>query len=268
MIKIAVNGVCGRMGRMILGLAFQDEEIEVAAGLEHPGHGDLGVDLGTLAGGGETGVKVTQSIKENIDVLIDFTTPDATMNALWTCPESNTALVIGTTGHSREQHAAIEDAAKMIPIVLAPNMSVGVNVMFELTRRAAELLDDRYDVEIVEAHHRFKKDAPSGTAKRLVEIVAEGRGAKKPAVVCGREGMGGGRKPGEIGVHAVRAGDIVGDHTVTFTTLGERLEITHRAHSREGFARGALLAAKFIAGKPPGLYTMHDVLGITASTPK
>ncbi len=277
MIRAAVNGVCGRMGRTILALALDDEDIEVVAGLERPDHPDLGADIEMPAGrralpAPPRGVfslsrpvssdTVSQSLMENVDVLIDFTTPDATANVLRTCAESNTAMVIGTTGHSREQRAAIEEAAKKIPVVLAPNMSVGVNVMFELTRRAAELLDERYDVEVVEAHHRFKKDAPSGTAKRLVEMVAEGRGLENPGVTYGREGMVGERGGGEIGVHSVRAGDIVGDHTVMFATLGERIEITHRAHSREGFARGAILAAKYVVGKPARLYTMRDVLAI------
>ena len=275
MIRAAVNGVCGRMGRIILALALDDEDIEVVAGLERPDHPDLGADIEMPAGrpasrglllprpvSSDTVPEVSQSLTEDVDVLIDFTTPDATMNVLRTCAESNTAMVIGTTGHSREQRAAIEEAAKKIPIVLAPNMSAGVNVMFELTRRAAELLDERYDVEVVEAHHRFKKDAPSGTARRLVEMIARGRGIENPGVTYGREGMVGERGGGEIGVHSVRAGDIVGDHTVMFATLGERIEITHRAHSREGFARGAILAAKYVVGKPARLYTMRDVLAI------
>jgi len=262
MIRVAINGVCGRMGGVILSLALEDKEIKVVAALEHHGHPQLGADVGALTGRAGLGVPLSHALTAETDVLIDFTEPEATMTALETCQDKNIAMVVGTTGHSTEQRAAIEDAADKIPIVLAPNMSVGVNVLFELVRHAAAMLDDGYDVEIIEAHHRFKKDAPSGTAKGLLESIIEGREIENPQVIYGREGLTGERKRGEIGIHAVRAGDIVGDHTVLFATNGERIELTHRAHSRQCFARGAIQAVKFIFGKPPGLYTMSDVLGI------
>ena len=264
MIRVAINGACGRMGGIVLSLALEDKEIAVVAALERRGHPQLGADIGALAGRAALGVPVTHALTAETDVFIDFSEPEGTMAALDTCQEKNIAMVIGATGHSTEQRAAIEDAADKIPVVLAPNMSVGVNVMYELVRHAARLLDDHYDVEIIEAHHRLKKDAPSGTAKSLLESVIEGREIENPKVIYGREGMTGERERGAIGMHSVRAGDIVGDHTVLFATNGERIELTHRAHSRQCFARGAIQAVKFIFGKPPGLYTMSDVLGIKA----
>jgi len=262
MIRVAINGACGRMGSEIILLALEDKELRVAAALEYHAHPQIGADIGAALGRGTLGLAVSHTLAAEADVLIDFTDPAASMEALWICQDRKMAMVIGTTGHTTEQKASIEDVAETIPIVLAPNMSVGVTVLFELVRRAAQLLDERYDVEIIEAHHRFKKDAPSGTAKGLVEAIVDGRKSEGAKVVYGRAGAVGERGQGEIGVHAVRAGDIVGDHTVMFARTGERVELTHRAHSRQGFARGAIRAAKFVFGKRPGLYTMRDVLGI------
>lgn len=195
------------------------------------------------------------------DVAIDFSHADATERNCATCMENGKPIVIGTTGHSAEQTGAIRLAAAAIPILLASNFSVGVNTLFWLTRKAAELLGDGFDLEIVETHHRLKKDAPSGTAKRLAQVLCEARGLSYDKnVVNGRRGLIGERPQNEIGMHAIRAGDVVGDHTVIFASSGERLELTHKASSRETFAVGALRAARWIIGKPAGLYTMEDVL--------
>ncbi len=263
MIKIAVNGVCGRMGRLVLSLAADDPEMEVVAGLEHKGHVDIGQDLGSLIGRKDWGIPVSTAASEAADVLIDFSLPPGTIAQTERCLEHETAMVIGTTGFSPEQVETIKAAAKDIAIVFSPNMSIGVNVLFALVRKAASLLDAGYDAEIVELHHRFKADSPSGTAKKLVDMILEGRQTKSPQIVFGRHGRTGERKSGEIGVHAVRAGDIVGEHRTIFSTIGETIEISHRAHSREGFALGAIEAARFAAGGKPGLYSMADVLGIS-----
>ena len=262
MITIAIYGICGRMGNAVASLALDDKDIKVVGALERRGHAMLGADVGSLIGRGKIDLPVSYDLSAKADVLLDFTEPSATLDALWSCLEKNMAMVIGTTGHNTEQRAAIEDAADKIPIVMSPNMSVGVNLLFEVVRRTAEILGDKYDVEIVEAHHRFKKDAPSGTARALVETIGDARQLGSPPVVYGREGALEERKRGEIGVHSVRAGDIAGDHTVMFVTNGERLEYTHRAHSRECFARGAIQAAKFVVGKTPAVYSMSDVLGL------
>ena len=262
MISVAINGVCGRMGRMILRLAFDDPEVMVAVGLEHASHPDIGKDLGRIAGGDAYGIAASDKIEQTVDVLIDFSSPEGTMNHLDACAGQKIAIVTGTTGLTEGQMERIRETAGKIGIVQAPNMAVGVNVLFSLVRGAAGLLGEKFDAEIVETHHRFKADAPSGTAKQLVRMIADGRNIETPKVVYGREGRPGQRPPGEIGVHAVRAGDIVGEHRVIFSTLGESLEIIHHAHNREGFARGAIRAAKFIAGKKPGLYSMSDVLGL------
>ena len=262
MINIAINGVSGRMGRMILSLVQDAADIAVVAGVEHAGHPELGADLGSLIGKKDLGTAVTETINVPVDVVIDFSLPQGTMATLARCCADKTSLVIGTTGFDAKQIAEIGRAAGEIAVVFSPNMSVGVNVLFALVRRAAGVLGADYDAEIVETHHRFKADAPSGTAANLVKMIAEGRGEATPDVVYGRHGNPCKRKPGEIGVHAVRSGDTVGDHRVFFSALGETVEIAHRANTREGFARGALLAARFVVGKKPGLYTMHDVLGL------
>ncbi len=251
MIKVAVSGAFGRMGSLILKLCKEDEGIEVVGATEKEAKGE--------------GIYSSISeIPEKPDVVIDFTTPDATQLLIENCRRLKVAAVIGTTGFSSSQLERIEEASKEIPVVLSPNMSLGVNVLFKITELVTEILKGKgYDIEIFEIHHRFKKDAPSGTALKLGQIVAEKLGERlEDVAVYGRQGIMGERKPDEIGILSSRMGDVVGDHTVFFATLGERLELTHRATSRETFARGAIVAAKWVAGKEPGLYTMFDVLGI------
>jgi len=252
------------MGRRLVALVSEEGDMEVACALEEAGHAAMGRDAGELAGMGSIGVALSAALDEGVDVLIDFTAPAGTMARLGEAVEQGTAMLIGTTGLSPDQKAEIEKAAERIPILMAPNMSVGVNLLFRLAGEVAAALGEDYDIEIVEAHHRFKKDAPSGTALRIAECIAEatGRDLAKEAVY-GRQGATGERTTKEIGVHAVRAGDIVGDHTVTFCTLGERIELTHRAHTRDTFVRGAIRAARFLAGQPAGNYAMKDVLETT-----
>ena len=246
--KIVVAGCCGRMGQRIGVLALADAAaFQLAGGLEARGHDAIGQDLGTLIAGKPIGVRVTDQLDDALragEVLIDFTQPEATLEHLQAAVRLKKAMVIGTTGLTDAQRAQIEQAAAAIPVVYSPNMSVGVNVLFELVELAAKRLGLAYDVEVVEAHHKMKKDSPSGTAKRLVEGVARGR--QQP--------------PASVPTHAIRAGDIVGDHTVVFAGVAERLELTHRAQSRDVFAQGALRAAQFAAGQQPGLYDMSHVL--------
>jgi 4-hydroxy-tetrahydrodipicolinate reductase len=236
-LRVALVGAAGRMGRAIASVAAS-ENAEVVAEL----------DLGD---------RITSA---NADVLIDFSNAAAAEAVCDAAMKSSTALVIGTTGHSTKEKQAIETAAQKIPVVFASNFSVGVNALFALTEQAAKILGDDFDLEIVEIHHRLKKDAPSGTAKTLAEILQRVRNTEK--LRHGREGMLGEREKSEIGIHSVRGGDVVGDHTVIFAGQGERLELTHRASSRETFARGALRAARWTIGKPAGLYDLRNVLGL------
>ena len=237
-LRVAVVGAAGRMGQTIIAIA-NSESVEIVSKLDQ---GD-------------------QIVTAGANVLIDFSQADAAESVCEAGLKTSTPLVIGTTGHSVEQRKAIESAAKKIPIVFASNFSVGVNALFWLTEQAARVLGDGFDLEIVEMHHRLKKDAPSGTAKTLAEILQRER--KTTQRRHGREGMVGERDPSEIGIHAIRGGDVVGEHTVIFAGNAERLELTHRAASRETFARGALRAAHWVKGKSPGLYDMRDVLGLT-----
>ncbi len=260
--KIAIAGSTGRMGRMLIEAVLAADDARLAAALEQPGNPHIGKDVGELFGAA-CGVPVSEDVARSVaacDVLIDFTRPEGTLAHLAACRAARKALVIGTTGFSDEQKKAIASAAREIPVVFAPNMSVGVNVVFKLLDLAARSFAG-YDVEIVEAHHRHKVDAPSGTALRMGEIVARalGRDLSKDAIF-GREGVTGERRPETIGFSAVRGGDIVGDHTVMFIGAGERVEITHRSSSRANYAQGALRAARFLAGRAPGLYDMWDVL--------
>jgi len=265
MMRLAVTGAAGRMGRTLIQAIHQAEGLTLGAALERPGITLLGADAGELAGVGSLGVTVgddLQATTEVFDTLIDFTVPQATLDNLAVCEARGKALVIGTTGFDAAGRARIREAARHIPILMAPNMSVGVNLTFKLVELAARILGDAVDVEIVEAHHRHKIDAPSGTAVRMGEIVAEALGRDLERVaVYGRQGTIGARDRGTIGFATVRAGDIVGEHTVLYAGDGERLEITHRAESRMNFAQGALRAARFLAGKPEGLFDMQDVLG-------
>lgn len=243
-LRVLLMGAAGRMGQAIVRTAGADKAVVISAQL------DQGDAIGSAIG--------------NCEVVIDFSHADATAEIVAACAAAQKPLVIGTTGHSTAQRAAIALAATKVPVILSANFSVGVNTLFWLTRKAAELLGDEFDLEIVETHHRLKKDAPSGTAKRLAEVLCEVRGLSyEKDVTHGREGMIGERPRKQIGVHAIRAGDAVGEHTVMFAAAGERLELTHKASSRETFAMGALRAAQWIVGKSPALYSMEDVLELS-----
>lgn len=261
MLKIAINGACGRMGARIAALAFEDPELKLVAALERDGHPFLGKDVGSVAGCGETNIKITSILSAAADVLIDFTSPESTMAIAEICAKKNIALVVGTTGLNPQQLEKMRHISQKIPCLVSPNMSVGVNVMFDLVARMAKMLGGDFDIEILETHHRFKKDSPSGTALRLAERICEATNRKMDKdVIYGRHGITGERPINQVCMHAVRSGDVIGDHTVVFGSLGERLEITHKAHTRDTFARGAIRAAKFIAHKPPRMYCMADVL--------
>jgi 4-hydroxy-tetrahydrodipicolinate reductase len=243
MTNLIIVGAKGRMGRMLVACAERDPDLRVV------GEVDLDGDLG-------------RCIREG-QVVIDFSLHEATAGVARVCAEAGRPLVIGTTGHSAGERAEVTALAARIPIVWSSNYSTGVNTLFWLTRKAAEILGPGFDLEIVEMHHRLKKDAPSGTATTLAEILADVRGRQlKEIVRHGREGIVGERTAAEIGMHAVRGGDVVGDHTVIFASNGERVELTHKASSRETFANGALRAAQWLVGRAPGLYTMQDVLGL------
>ncbi|HEV3261826.1 MAG TPA: 4-hydroxy-tetrahydrodipicolinate reductase [Gemmataceae bacterium] len=262
-ITIGVNGACGRMGQRIIQLAHEDPELAVGAALEAGTHPLRGRDIGEVCGLGRLGVQVRPDLPldQSLDALIDFSMPDGTMAVLPWCVSRRIPLVVATTGHSAAQRQEIEGAAHQTAVLMAPNMSLSVNVLMKLVGQAAVVLRDKgFDVEILERHHRFNKDSPSGTALHFARIVQEAMGQTK--LRHGREGLVGERPADEIGVHAIRVGDNVGEHTIIFSTLGETLELTHRAHSRECYARGALQAAKFLANRPAGRYTMDDVLGL------
>jgi 4-hydroxy-tetrahydrodipicolinate reductase len=255
--RIAVVGAAGRMGREVVRAALEDDSFELAGGVVEPDAPELGADLGELCGWGRAGVVATEDPPDDAEALIEFTKPEATVEHL----SYGRPVVIGTTGLSGEQLARVEEAAKSVPLILAPNMSIGVNLLREVIRELSGKLGAGYDVEIVEAHHRNKADAPSGTALLLARAAAEGRGRGLDEVaVYGREGRAP-RKEGEIGIHALRGGAVVGEHRVIFYSGGEEVEVTHRALSRRTFAAGALRAAKFVSGAGPGLYSMSDVLG-------
>jgi 4-hydroxy-tetrahydrodipicolinate reductase len=259
---IAVNGACGRMGMRILQLAHEDKELVIGAALDAPSHPKQGDDIGEMGGIGKLGVPLRHTLPDHrLDAVIDFSQPAGTMAVLPQCVQRQLPLVVATTGHSAAEKQAILDASHEIAVLMAPNMSLAVNVLMKLVSEAGKLLRDRgFDVEILERHHRFKKDSPSGTALHFAKIVQDAMGQTE--LRHGREGLVGERPAHEIGVHAIRVGDNVGEHTIIFSTLGETLELTHRAHARDCYARGALQAAKFLAGKGAGRYTMADVLGI------
>lgn len=266
MIRVAITGAAGRMGKTLVGACAQTDGIKVTVVLERSGHELLGSDAGAVAGIGPLGFDIgsdLQRMAKDFDVLIDFTRPEATLQNVEICRGAGRAMVIGTTGFSDQQRSRITAAAQDIGIVLAPNMSVGVNLCFKLLQTAAQVLGDDVDVEIIEAHHRDKVDAPSGTALRMGEVVAEVLGRNlDDCAVYGREGHTGARDRKTIGFETIRAGDIVGDHTVIFAGVGERVEITHKASSRMTFASGATRAALWIGAKGQGLYDMQDVLGL------
>ncbi|HYC45500.1 MAG TPA: 4-hydroxy-tetrahydrodipicolinate reductase [Burkholderiales bacterium] len=263
--RVAIAGSGGRMGRVLIETVLAAPEALLAAALEQRGNANVGKDAGELVGA-PCGVRVSddpQRALAGCDVLIDFTRPQGTIEHLAICRENGVRLVIGTTGFDDAQKRAIAEAARAIPIAMAPNFSVGVNVLFRLLQVAAGALNEGYDVEIVEAHHRHKVDAPSGTALRMGEIIATTLGRDlRTAAVYGREGVTGERKRETIGFATVRGGDVVGDHTAMFLGAGERIEITHRSASRATYAQGALRAARFLMEQPAALYDMQDVLGI------
>lgn len=265
-IRVAITGASGRMGRALLDAGKNTPGVRIGAAIERPDSSILGADAGEVAGIGALGVRIVGDIAQvtnDFDVLIDFTRPEVTLNNLKVCRAARKRFVIGTTGFTTQQKDEISAAARDIGIVMAPNMSVGVNLCFKLLDIAARVLGDEVDVEIVEAHHRHKIDAPSGTALRMGEVVAQAlQRDLKSCAVYGREGVTGERDRKTIGFATVRAGDIVGDHTVMFAGLGERVEITHKASSRLTFAKGALRAAQWLAAKDKGLFDMQDVLGL------
>ncbi len=265
-LKICVVGAAGRMGRMLVAEIAKTTGVRLSGAGESVGNPALGRDAGELAGIGALGVALSDdagALIADADMLIDFTSPEATARHAGLAAEHGTAHIIGTTGFEEVHQAAIEKAATKTAIVQAPNMSLGVNLLFALTERVAGALGEEYDIEIFEIHHRHKVDAPSGTALGLGRAAARGRGVALDAVAeRGRDGITGARKPGAIGFASLRGGDVVGDHTVTFAGDGERIELTHKAGSRHIYASGAVRAALWAHGKPPGLYGMKDVLGI------
>jgi 4-hydroxy-tetrahydrodipicolinate reductase len=266
MIRLAVAGAAGKMGRTILSLAAKDKEFKITGAFESPESPALGTDAGLLIGRKAIGVAVSHYPFESLndsDVLIDFTHPSTTDTYLRAALKAKVAYVLGTTGLNAKIMTLITKVSHKIPVVQSPNMSIGVNLLFRLAEITAKALDETYDIEISETHHRMKKDAPSGTAVKLLEVVAKTRKRNlQKDVVTGRDGETGARPEGQIGVLAMRGGDVVGDHTVFFFGDGERIELTHRASSRDAFAQGALRAAKFVAKRKNGLYNMQQVLGL------
>lgn len=266
MIKIAVTGAGGRMGKAIIEAIHEAEGLELGAAIERPGSTLIGADAGEVAGVGSLGVAIAENLSAvtgDFDVLIEFTIPEVTAHHLKICRAAGKGIVIGTTGMTDEQKETIEAAGREIGVVFAPNMSVGVNLSLKLLEMAARVLGDDVDIEIIEAHHRYKIDAPSGTALRMGEVVAETLGRDlKECAVYGREGRTGERDRKIIGFETIRAGDIVGEHTVMFAGIGERIEITHKASSRMTFAKGAVRAARWLTEQPAGQYDMQDVLGL------
>ncbi len=264
--EVVVAGAAGRMGSRVVACLQDERDLRLVGALEAPGHPSLGRDAGEVAGIGRLGVAMTAEPERLLGrdrILVEFSTPEASLEHLRVVARSGGRAVIGTTGFSEPQREEIARLAQRAPILLSPNMSVGVTVALKILAQMAAVLGEEYDVEITEIHHRFKKDAPSGTALRMAEVIVQALGRDLSQVaVYGRQGLLGERPRGAIGILSLRSGDVVGEHTVSFGTLGERLELTHRAHSRDTFARGALRAAKFIATASPGLYSMQDVLGL------
>jgi len=251
MINVIVCGGCGKMGSTVARLVRQNENMKLAGIIESPSHPKKGKDWGIVTGLGETGIIIKDNLEEiiqNTDQVVEFTNPQVSLKHLEIVSKYKKAMIMGTTGFSSEEIKEINKLAQGIPFLLSPNMSLGVNLLFKLAAETAAALSDDYDIEIVEAHHRFKKDAPSGTAKKLAQEIAKAKGVNLDEVA--------------IGIHSIRSGDITGEHTVMFTALGERIELTHKAHSRDTFAYGTIQAIKFIEGKPAGFYEMKDVLKI------
>jgi 4-hydroxy-tetrahydrodipicolinate reductase len=265
-VRTVITGAAGRMGQRLVTLAHESTSLQLTGAVETRAHPDLGKDAGEIAQIGRTGVSLTDNLCACLvhsDVVIDFTGPASCLMNLEHVATSSKAMVIGTTGFSQDELVKLRTLASTIPCVVSPNMSVGINVLVSMIGKIAKSLGESYNIEVIEAHHNKKKDAPSGTALRLAEALAEGmEWDLKEVGVYARHGITGERKTREIGMQTIRAGDIVGDHTILFGGPGERIEITHRAHTRDTFARGALRAAEWVVQKPPGLYSMADVLGL------
>lgn len=265
MTNIAIVGAAGRMGRTLIEAIQEADGVNLSAATERAGSSLLGSDAGEMAGVGKLDVALVDELTQanDFDVVIDFTSPEATLKHLDYCAANGKSIVIGTTGFSEEQKLSINAAATRIPVVFAPNMSVGVNVCLKVLDTVARVMGEGLDIEIIEAHHRHKVDAPSGTALRMGEVVADALGRDlQDVAVYGREGQTGARDRQTIGFETIRAGDIVGEHTVMFADIGERVEITHKASSRMTFAKGAVRAAGWLSDKSAGLYDMQDVLGL------
>ncbi|MBN1457087.1 MAG: 4-hydroxy-tetrahydrodipicolinate reductase [Sedimentisphaerales bacterium] len=261
--KLIVNGAAGRMGRRIIALAADSGQFDITGAVDLDSHPDVGKDAGLIAGIARIGIDLSGDFPKQADVMIDFSLPQATDKAVGFCAANNIALVLGTTGLGKNQLDIIDDASKKISVIQATNYSVGMNVLFSLVGKTAKMLGEDYDIEIIEAHHKFKKDSPSGTALTLAENIAKDTCKDFPAcLVHGREGKDTLRKKGTIGMHAIRAGDIAGEHSVMFSAEGETLTFSHNAHNRDNFVRGSLRAAKWLVGKKPGRYSMKDVLGL------
>jgi 4-hydroxy-tetrahydrodipicolinate reductase len=266
MTKVIVAGAAGRMGSRLVTLIKDSGVLALAGAVEDKGHQALGTDAGEAAGAGKIGVPITDDLPSLLgrgEVVIDFTAPEATLGHFRAVAEHRRAMVIGTTGFNSSELDELKSLARQVPCVFSPNMSVGVNLIYKVISEMAKTLGDDYDIEVIEAHHRLKKDAPSGTALKIAEVLARavGRDLKQVGVYA-RKGLIGERKTQEIGIQTIRAGDIVGDHTIVFGGMGERIEVTHRASSRDTFARGALRAAQWVVTQPPGLYDMMDVLNL------
>ena len=264
--RVVVCGGCGKIASLVAIHIKDDYLLELYGIITSPGHPSCGKDWGEIVGIGKTGIVIEdrlENIVNRCDVVVDFTNPDASIENLTICKSYKKPIVIGTTGFSEKQINIIKDYSKTIPVIFSPNMALGVNLLFELIRQISSVLDDSYDIEIIESHHRYKKDAPSGTAKKIAEIIAREKKIRlEEKAIYGRFGNIGPRKEGEIGIHAVRAGNINGEHTIIFNSLGERLELTHKAYGREAFAEGTIKAIHFILEKPAGLYTMKEVLNL------
>lgn len=263
-IKAVVVGASGKMGRRIIHILQEYHSIRLFQAIERPDHPSIGRDIGEIVGLGRLGIPLEGELqKAGGDVIINFSNPQASLESMEVAYKNGLAIVIGTTGLSPDQIERVKELSKGIRCVLAPNMSVGMNLMFRVVQEMAQVLGPEYDIEILEAHHHLKKDSPSGTAVKLGELIAKATGRDFGKVgVYGRKGMVGERTKEEIGIQVIRAGDIVGEHTVLFGGIGERLEIIHRAHSRDNFARGAVRAALWVVNQPNGLYDMQDVLGL------
>ncbi len=268
MIRAVVCGAAGRMGGRITAMMRESDDFTLVGAVERSGNERIGHDAGEVAGIGKIGVPLVGdlgTVMSQGQVIIDFTTPHATMTHVALAVQAQVPVVVGTTGLTAADLERIKALSSTVPCVVSPNMSVGVNVLLKALAEVAATLGDAYDVEIVETHHRFKQDAPSGTALKMAQVIAQTLGRElDTAGIYGRSGVTGARSTEEIAIHALRAGDVIGDHTVIFGGMGERIEMTHRAHSRDNFARGALRAARWIIGRPPGMYDMQDVLGLRA----